>query len=125
MSQPRRSPSPTIGALNGPWAMTLKIVLATYPIVLVTSLSWAVWVTVSIYETKAFIGGGGERITQKDLRALKSEITLEQPSLEWKTKVSVIERDVRNLTVEQAKILAILERFDKSLNWRQVTESPQ
>ena len=47
-------PNQPIGQLNGKWGMLLKVALATYPFV----LAWAVFVTVNIFELKAFASAG-------------------------------------------------------------------
>jgi len=47
-----------IGQLNGRWAMLLKVTLATYPVILAGAITWSVWVTVNIFELRAFAQQG-------------------------------------------------------------------
>lgn len=34
-----------IGAMNGPWALLLKIALSTYPVMLTALVGWGSWIT--------------------------------------------------------------------------------
>ena len=54
-------PGKPIGQMNGKWAFLTKLVLATYPLVML----WAVWVTASQFDDLAF-RKYGPRFTQED-----------------------------------------------------------
>jgi hypothetical protein len=51
----------TIGNMNGPWAVMLRFVLASYPLLLI----WGAWVTVNTVKDISF-RGEGERFTRVD-----------------------------------------------------------
>ena len=51
----------TIGNMNGPWAVMLRFVLASYPLLLI----WGAWVTINTVKDISF-RGEGERFTRHD-----------------------------------------------------------
>lgn len=67
MSEP--NDDKTIGSLNGPWAILLRIMLGTYPFVMM----WAIWVSKSLFELHAFAGSGA-RFSLQDAYSMERRL---------------------------------------------------
>ena len=52
--------------MNGPWAIMLRFMLASYPFI----IAWAIWVTKSMYELKAF-SNSGARFSLQDAYSME------------------------------------------------------
>lgn len=63
----------TIGGMNGPWALILKLALATYPVLLLALLTWGTWMTVNELKDQSFREQGYEFIRQDYRNHLASE----------------------------------------------------
>ena len=63
----------TIGGMNGPWALILKLALATYPVLLLALLTWGTWMTVNQLKDQSFREQGYEFIRQDYRNHLASE----------------------------------------------------
>lgn len=91
----------TIGNMNGPWAILLRIALATYPLV----LAWGIWVTVQTFENQAF-RNAGDRFSKADALMLKADILAlhgQQASEQNKYLSSISDRLVRIETILRDK----------------------
>lgn len=94
----------TIGNMNGPWAVMLRFVLASYPLLLL----WGGWVTVNTVRDISF-RGEGERFTRNDAeaqtlllqRVLGERLTVIETKLEAMVPASELVRDqdlIRHIT---------------------------
>lgn len=91
----------TIGNMNGPWAILLRLALASYPLV----LTWAVWVTTETFDNRAF-RNSGERFTSADALKMRAEMTKESTEAttnQNKYLASISDRLVRIETLIQSK----------------------
>ena len=66
----------TIGELNGVWALSLRIMLATYPLLVTALIAWSTWVTVNLVELRQWKAIGLQ--TTSDAKVMKLEITAER-----------------------------------------------
>lgn len=102
----------TIGNMNGPWAILLRIALVSHPFV----IGWLVWVTSEQFRD---INHRENAVTKVDLNEKLSSL----PSSEWKARVTVLEEQtavnritLAELTVKQSEALRSLERIERRLN---------
>lgn len=95
-----------IGALNGPWSIMLRFMLATYPLVMM----WAVWVTSQTFANQAF-RLAGDRFTRED--AVRMEVRINDkfaslPPQDWrdliKSMASQLQQMNRILNENQIKL---------------------
>ena len=63
----------TIGGMNGPWALVLKLALATYPVLLLALLTWGTWMTVNQLKDQSFREQGDQFVRQDYRNHLASE----------------------------------------------------
>ena len=66
----------TIGGMNGPWALLLRLTLATYPMI----VAWAIWMTANQFEDNAWRGLGPRytgHMADIDKTAVMNELRLE------------------------------------------------
>ena len=101
----------SIGALNGPWSVLLRVALATYPLV----LAWCVWVTVQQFEDIAF-RGRGDRFTnvqglELEQRMLERFAAL--PPQDWRDRIVAIERNQTFILEKLARIETKLDSLPK------------
>jgi len=70
----------TIGAMNGPWALSFRIMLASYPFLVASMIGLGTWIVTKIFELKAWqqqsIAQGA--ITTEGAKILKLEISAER-----------------------------------------------
>jgi len=82
-----------IGNLNGPWAMALKFLLATYPLLLM----WAAWVSVETVVNREF-RGRGDRFTMTDASNMRREIDAQfaaMPPKDWRDRYASMETELK------------------------------
>lgn len=107
-----------IGNLNGKWGVLFKILLGTYPFVIM----WGGWVTKSVFETRADLdsfASAGDRFSLQDAYSLERRIDQKIDTLppeEWKIKVNAIERENYTLREENRKLQLYL--VDKIADFR-------
>lgn len=85
-----------IGELNGPWAIGLKIMLATYPIMFASLLGWGTWVTKELIVLGEF-RNRGDRFTKTDAVEMRREIDAQfsqLPPKDWKDRYIAMERQL-------------------------------
>ena len=69
MTKPKPS---TIGAMNGPWALLLKVILGIVPVATPILAGHIWWVSSKIHQMDAFMSSS-ERFTQSDGRKMQKE----------------------------------------------------
>lgn len=75
LKMPESNPR-TIGQLNGIWALSLRLFLASYPVVLTVAIGWSTWVTVNLIELRSWKGMGLQSLA--DAKVQKLEIAAER-----------------------------------------------
>jgi hypothetical protein len=98
----------TIGNMNGPWAILLRLALATYPCI----IAWSVWVTVQEFEDIAF-RKQGDRFTATDAARMSLEIEKRFSTLppdDWKNRIVAIESNQQMILVKLGVIESKLDR---------------
>jgi hypothetical protein len=108
-----------IGDLNGLWALLLKLLLATYPVV----LAWTVWVTSETFKNQAF-RSAGDRFTlpmAADLEKRINEKFATLPPQDWRNKINDIAADVRTLQAAVQNNALALTRIE--MRWDEYDRS--
>lgn len=85
-----------IGQLNGPWAMGLKLMLATYPVLFAALLGWGSWVTKELVILGEF-RNRGDRFTQADALQMRREIDAQfaaLPPKDWRDRYTAMEQQL-------------------------------
>lgn len=115
-----------IGSLNGPWSIMFRIVLVLIPILTVTFLPWAVWLTVQQFKDISFREAGG-RFNESDASKMKADLEAKDatmkaeliekinavPSQEWRNRIESIERDQREILRAMVRVETKLEKDGK------------
>jgi hypothetical protein len=111
----------SIGSMNGPWAILLRIALGTYPLV----MAWAVWMTVNQFHDNAY-RDAGPRFTPTDAQLLiaDAENRVNQklaalPPQDWRDRVAKLENSVDQLRISMAIVISNQERMLESLDKHQ------
>ena len=100
----------TIGGLNGPWALLLKVMLASYVPVMTGIMAWSIWVTSETYANRSF-RLTGPRVTPSDLHDLERRMNAQFSSLppaDWRARIIAIE-------ARQQDILRTVTRIETKL----------
>lgn len=103
-----------IGNMNGWYARLFKTALIAFPIISVTALPWAVWVTDQIIITREF-RSNGSRFTQQDAAMLKETLIEKINAIapltpEWKDKINSIERLSQDANSRLIRIETLLQK---------------
>lgn len=104
-----------IGSLNGPWSILLRIVLVLIPILTVTFLPWAVWLTSQQFKDISFREAGG-RFSESDAAKMRADLIEKinaTPSQEWRDRIQSIERDQREILRAMTRVETKLEKDGK------------
>ena len=83
----------TIGGLNGPWALLLKVMLASYVPVMTGIMAWSIWITSETYANRSF-RMTGPRVTSAELHELERRMNAQFSSLppaDWQARIIAIE----------------------------------
>jgi hypothetical protein len=95
-----------IGNIDGPWAMGLKFLLATYPVL----LAWVGWISTETIVTREF-RNRGDRFTVTDAQVMRREIDAQfasMPPKDWRDKYITMEKDLKEFQ-------AVLVRIETTL----------
>ena len=110
MTAPRET---RIGELNGRWALLIKVMLATYPIVVSGQLAWATWVTSNVFHLQPdkprYTFADAERQHAQMWRAFDARMDALPPD-DWRDRILSTERQLRTIEANQIKILSKLEQ---------------
>lgn len=104
----------TVGAMNGRWAMLLKVSLVCFPLFATGVTGWASWATMEILHGK-FFREFGPRFTQgqassleakieRKLDSVKSDI-LALPPTDWRRRITNLEKDVHQLEEDTRTVI--------------------
>jgi len=111
---PPRYKRKTIGQINGPWAILLKVMLASYIPLMGSLLTWGIWITSETYANQYFRLQGA-RVTPAELRELERRFEARfnaLPPQDWRTRITTLES-------QQQAMFSTLIRIETKLDHQQ------
>lgn len=108
----------SIGNMNGPWALGLKIMLATYPILFAALVGWSSWVTKELIVLGEF-RNSGDRFTKVDAANMRREIDSQLASLppkDWRDKYFKMEQKLDENQTMLVRLNTMLDLIKNDLD---------
>ena len=97
----------TIGQMNGPWAITLKLALASYPIVIMAAGSLSIWLVSQTFANQYHRETSSRRL-------LELEAAVDDIPPDWRKTVEQLDHRQRDMQAQLARMETILERLDRN-----------